>query len=335
MKKIIFSLLISCIATSLSAATSSINWDTLDGPYLAESAEPGKSYFLHKYNDDQDVDIEYVAGNLPIIISVPHGGDKTPREISSRSGGIFSGNTTATDVYTVQLAYQIRDTIFEQTGKYPHLIICRLDRSKVDMNRDKDSRWAQHSRVRTAWNDFHAFIDLAKQASIEQTMIGDDQSSGLGFYIDLHGQPGSRTMIGNAITGSNLNKSDSHINGMVSASSFEDIFNRFNNSDGSFAELIRGEYSMGALIEKYGVPIAGNDLLCVPSPSKPNPGGTFYSGHYNLRRHTHLLDEFKNQYPQISGIQLECSTEVRKDHPEAFSSALTFSLIEFFAKFRP
>ena len=84
------------------------------------------------------------------------------------------------------------------------------------------------------------------------------------------------------------------------------------------------------MIEKYGVPLAGNDMLCVPSPSKPKPGSLFYSGHYNLNRHAHLLEEFENDYTQISGIQLECNTEVRKYHREAFSTAVTSTLIDLF-----
>lgn len=307
-----------------------VEWKQLEGAYIEDLAEPGKSYYFHKYSNDQDADIEYIAGNLPIIISVPHGGDKTPKDIPTRRGGLFSGVTTATDVFTVPLAYQLRNEIHEQTGGYPHIIICRLDRSKIDMNRDRDPKWSENSRALTAWTDFHAFIDLAKQAAIDQTTANNELSSGFGFYIDLHGQPGSRTMIGNSISGYHLKQSDEHINDMVSHSSFEDLFNRFNHTGESFADIIRGENSFGGLIEKHGVPLAGDDLLCVPSPSKPKPGSTFYSGHYNLNRHTHLLEDFQNSFPQISGVQLECSTEVRKYHREAFSAAVSATLIDFF-----
>ena len=317
-------------AQSVSTPQADSIYAELQGPYVQGETEPGKSYYIHKYNGDQDVDIEYVAGNLPIVISVPHGGDQNPREIPNRSGGWFSGVITATDVYTVPLAYEIKDAIYEHTGGYPHIIICRLDRVKVDMNRDKSSSWDKDSRVQIAWNDFHAFIDLANQAAIEQTMVGNDTNTGFGFYIDLHGHTGSRTMIGNAITGYHLNKNDSHINGLVDDSSYEDLFNRYNKTGKSFAKLIRGENSFGGLMEYYGVPLAGNDMLCVPSPSKPNPGGTFYSGHYNLNRHTHLLDGFKDDYTQISGIQLECNTEVRKYHREDFSQTVALTLVDFF-----
>ncbi|MBV1869596.1 MAG: fibronectin type III domain-containing protein [Gammaproteobacteria bacterium] len=324
---------LACVAIILLPGLSEaeeVEWRQLEGAYIEGLAEPGKSYYFHKYSNDQDADIEYIAGDLPIIISVPHGGDKTPRDIPTRRGGAFSGVTTATDIYTVPLAYQLRNEIYKQTGGYPHIIICRLDRSKVDMNRDREPKWSENSRVLTAWEDFHGFIDLAKQAAIDQTAANNEPSSGFGFYIDLHGQPGSRTMIGNSISGYHLNKSDDHINAMVADSSLDDVFSRFNHTGKPFADMVRGENSFGGLIEEHGVPLAGDNLLCVPSPSKPEPGGTFYSGHYNLNRHTHLLENFQHSFPQISGIQLECSTEVRKYHREAFSTAVSATLIDFF-----
>ena len=342
MKKIIQVVLISCMcfifttfllqksAYSISNPQEEITYAQLEGPYVQGQVEPGKSYYLHKYEGENEVDIEYIAGNLPIIISVPHGGNQKPNEISNRSSGWFSGGNINSDVYTVPLAYQIKNAIYDKIGGYPHIIICRLDRIKIDLNRDKSSGWASDSRVQIAWNDFHALIDLAKQAAIDQTRAGDMENSGFGFYIDLHGQPYSLIMIGNGISGYNLKKSDDHINGMVDNSSFKDLFHRFNKTGQSFASLIRGEKSFGALIEKYGVPLSGDDMLCVPSPSKPKPGNVFYSGHYNLGRHTHMLDEFKKDFIQISGIQLECNKEVRKYYRKELSQAIALSLIDFF-----
>ena len=47
-----------------------------DAPYYADSMYYGRE----KY-------IEYYAGNLPIILSVPHGGREVPSEIPDRSYG--------------------------------------------------------------------------------------------------------------------------------------------------------------------------------------------------------------------------------------------------------
>lgn len=232
-----------------------IKYRDLSGPYITDKAIPGESYYYHIYETPKygDVDIEYIAGDLPIIISVPHGGDLKPNECTNRPWWVNSN----TDVYTVPLAYQLRDVIYEETGGYPHIIICRLDRIKVDMNRDQVSRWNDNDRVQIAWNDFHSFIDISKTTSVLQY--------GCGLYIDLHGHPGSRTIIGYGLSGSKLKKSADIINGMVDQSSIRDLFNNHNNANITFAELIRDEYSFGAMIEKYGKALGLTEyMLCVP-----------------------------------------------------------------------
>jgi len=87
---------------------------------LAASAQtyvPGTSYFGRSNY------IEYIAGNLPIIISEPHDGTLTPSEIPNRTYGTF-----ARDLYAEPLARAIKTNLFKLTGRYPHVIMCRLDR---------------------------------------------------------------------------------------------------------------------------------------------------------------------------------------------------------------
>ena len=56
--------------------------------------------------------VEYIIGNLPVIISVPHGGRLTPKVIPDRSSGVLlaDGNTDL-------LAKQIVHAFYWQTGK--------------------------------------------------------------------------------------------------------------------------------------------------------------------------------------------------------------------------
>jgi acyl-homoserine-lactone acylase len=87
--------------------------------------EAGKSYF------GRDGYVEYIAGNSPVIITAPHGGELAPAEIPDRGCG-----TTVTDLATEQLARAFQFQFHRQTGRYPHVIINRLKRSKMDANRD-------------------------------------------------------------------------------------------------------------------------------------------------------------------------------------------------------
>src|SRR5437763_3043066 len=75
---------------------------------------------------------EYHQGTLPMGISVPHGGSLTPTSIPDRT---CNNTTTVTDSYTISLAKQIDTSLFNLTGKHPHLIYCNLKRTKIDCNR--------------------------------------------------------------------------------------------------------------------------------------------------------------------------------------------------------
>ncbi|MCG6162067.1 hypothetical protein, partial [Leptospira bandrabouensis] len=73
---------------------------------------------------------EIQVGELPIIITAPHGGSLLPAEMKTRTTG-----TLGNDSNTADLAIKIRDELQKFLGKRPHLILNHLDRSKIDMNR--------------------------------------------------------------------------------------------------------------------------------------------------------------------------------------------------------
>ncbi|MEV0690131.1 hypothetical protein [Streptomyces sp. NPDC050388] len=78
-----------------------------------------------------------MAGNLPVIFTAPHGGSLTPEDIPARSSATCGPKTvTQTDLNTQDLARQIQQAFFAKTGKYPHVVINRLARSRLDANRD-------------------------------------------------------------------------------------------------------------------------------------------------------------------------------------------------------
>ena len=59
--------------------------------------------------------VEYQIGNLPIIISVPHGGDLTPSSIPTRT---CNNPETVTDAFTIETAEKIKAALFLATGCY-------------------------------------------------------------------------------------------------------------------------------------------------------------------------------------------------------------------------
>ena len=267
-------------------------------PLAAQTSEtliPGKSYFGEKHY------IEYIAGNMPLVISVPHGGHLEPEEIADRELGT-KGNY---DVYTQELARAIVDAVFRRTGKYPYCIINRLHRSKLDANREEYDAAQDNQPALQAFREFHQFIDSA-ESSVWRTF-------GAGLYIDLHGHrhKTQQLELGYLLVGSQLALSDDSLNAQKNLTS-SSVGSLAMQQRLSLAEIIRGPNSIGALFEQRGIP-------AVPSPTRPNPGGALYfSGGYNLERHSSAGPGV------LGGVQIETySTGIRDGDKNVNAFALT------------
>ncbi len=249
-------------------------------PYI-----PGTSYFGRANY------IEYIAGNLPLIISVPHGGSLTPGEISDRT----CGDETVTDLYTIELAESIRKEIKELTGCSPHIIICHLKRTKLDVNRDVDIATCGNEFSEIAWNEYHLFADSAK-AAVERT-------SGKGLLIDLHGHGHAvqRLELGYLLTAGQLANSDAVLDesAIINLSSIRNLAGT-NVTNLKHSELLHGLYSLGTMFAVKGYP-------SVPGIDEPYPflGEPYFGGGYIVRRHGSV------EKGKIDAIQIECNQNVR------------------------
>ena len=237
---------------------------------------PGKSFF------GQGNYVEYIAGDMPLVISVPHGGTLRPHEIPDRKQGEFTS-----DVYTEELARAVQQKFHDRFGRYPHVIICRLDRRKVDCNRDIAEGAGEHPAARQAWSDYQRFVELARSNVVATT--------GLGFYIDLHGQNHDirRVELGYCLSASQLTNANCALNEppFADMSALRSLVRR---TGVPFSELLRGTNSLGGLMAAKGYP-------AIPSPSMPStgPGEAYFDGGYNARRHSSI------QGGAIDGVQME------------------------------
>ncbi len=216
--------------------------------------------------------VEYDAGNLPIVLSAPHGGLVEPEDIPDRAAA-----TGARDINTIQLARAIDAALFARTGRHAHLIVCQLHRDKIDCNRSLETAQDGHPETEAAWFEYHAFIDAAKRAAVAQY--------GRALYIDLHGLAASRDKneIGYLLYKAQLYEPDDRLAhpAYVPRASIRTAA----EEGGDLVELLRGITSLGA-----GLQAAGFDA--VPSPAHPDPGydddgepGNYFNGGYNTGRH--------------------------------------------------
>lgn len=250
---------------------------------------PGNTYY------DTTGFVEYRAGNLPIIISAPHGGSLEPDSIPDRD---CAGCVTVKDLWTQQIAEGMYAAFFEQTGCYPHLIINLLHRKKFDANRNISDAANGNATVEKAWEGYHTFIDSAKSEVLSV--------QGRGLFLDMHGHghPIQRIELGYLLSGTELRFSDTLLNTMdlVDESSIRTLAGD-NIQQQPHAHILRGPESFGTLIEDKGFP-------AVPSlqDSFPAEGDPYFSGGYNTQRHGS-----RDNAGGIDAIQLELNQAIRFD----------------------
>ena len=148
--------------------------------------------------------IEYRVGDLPVIITAPHGGYLEPTEIADRN---CSGCVYGRDLYTQEMVKEIDTAFMQSIGGRPHIIINRLARIKLDANREiveaaQGNQWAEQ-----AWYEFHEFTEHAHDTVEAQF--------GRGLHIDLHGHGHTiqRLELGYLLSRTNLQLPDGVLNG--------------------------------------------------------------------------------------------------------------------------
>lgn len=267
---------------------------------LGMDIRPGNSVFgQHQF-------IEYLPGDLPIIIAAPHGGRLLPDEIPARSYGV-----TDSDANTQELARTIADVIHAKTGRHIHLVICRLHRSRLDANRDLIEAAQGQPLAEQAWKEHHGFIEQACAEAVKQ--------HGVAFLIDLHGHghKNLRVELGYLHTPSEMSVPEDLINAPAFAQtgSLGWIASR---STLPYSELLYGPLSLGALLEARG-------FASTPGPLAKVPTEPYFKGGYTIFRH---CDAGRN----VTGVQIEANRPRLRDtavNRMAFAHALTAALDVF------
>lgn len=120
------------------------------------------------------------GGELPIIISAPHGGG-----LAFAGAAVRKGNqgvrqfAVARDVNTDLLAFELADALRRETGKTPFLVVAKVSRKYVDVNRAEPDAF-EDPRLRDAYAAYHAALEASCQAVVRKW--------GGGLLLDLHGQ---------------------------------------------------------------------------------------------------------------------------------------------------
>lgn len=222
--------------------------------------------------------IEFFDGNLPIILSAPHGGDEKPSNIETRTTGVFDK-----DDFTLELTKNIITEFYKRTDSIPYAIIAKISREKVDINREPNEAY-EDEKASIPYNQFHYLIKSSKE-SIEKEF-------GKGLYIDIHGQshPKGYLEFGYLLKNNILKLHESQLKEYKENSSIKTLSNF---SKESFIDQLRGPHSMGSFMCNHGYD-------SIPSVKLPYASDdNYFEGAYDTIRYG-SLDNGK-----ISGIQIE------------------------------
>lgn len=257
-------------------------------PAFATEPVAGQSYFgATRY-------VEYVAGDLPIVIAVPHGGRLAPDTLPKRKDGV-----SVSDANTQELAKALVEALRAKTGGHAHVILSHLHRSRLDPNREIKEAAQGNEAAETAWREYHGRIEAALAAAVAR--------HGFAFLIDLHGHahPIPRLELGYGVSAAQLNGNDAAVDadGLAKKSSLRDLHAA---KGGSGAALLRGPASLGARLSERG-------LRAVPSPAEPGPGNNpYFSGGYTTQRHAAAPETTK-----VDGLQIETPRVGMRDTAES------------------
>lgn len=277
---------------------------------VADRWSPGNS--IHYRYDF----VETIVGDIPLVITVPHGGLLRPGHIPKRTCNVKGQGSlvTGTDSKTVPLALAIQDAFVSKYGKRPYIIISHLARTQVDQNRPRELAACNNKLAEVAWDDFHLSADTALAHAVNQF--------GFAMYIDLHGHghPNQRLELGYSLNGPDLREAWENEESRISLGKGSSVQNFLRMDQAKkFEDLLWGKHAFGTLIQNEGIPA---------SPSMqdryPLEDEKFFAGGYNTRRYTSA------EYPNVFGWQIECNfrgvrdtDESRANFANAFANAYT------------
>lgn len=129
-------------------------------------------------------------GELPIIISAPHGGELEIPDAKPRTGeGLEKkpgGFVTARDTGTSEIARLLADSLQKTFGKPPYVVVNLAHRRYMDPNRPAAEAYEETSSQKV-YEQYHNFLDKACRDVRENFHTG--------ILVDLHGQGSRRNTV--------------------------------------------------------------------------------------------------------------------------------------------
>ena len=139
------------------------------------------------------------VGELPIIVSAPHGGRKPIPDCAIRLGKNVPKFVTVNDTNTDLLARKVADAIEKAMKAKPYLVVAHFERKYADVNRPVEEG-VEDAAAKPYYEAFHRYLKDSRDAV--------QKDWGRGLLIDLHGQAADKDAI---FRGTNDGKTTRHL----------------------------------------------------------------------------------------------------------------------------
>lgn len=288
---------------------------------------------LRKYYRMSQSSIDFYPGTMNLILTVPHDGDlssnlpKRPKgacrkvnssnkkcyyqspcpsshyKIDSKLCPISHGRDLNTRLLALALRYELNELLHVK----PFVIINRLERSKVDMNRFIDQGTFTMDQNMHAWIRYHFYIKYARELIVQNQY----NIHGKGFLFDLHSQEHQENWVelGYLIPSRQLAREKYSLNSSSLSSYLTERY--------SSEELIIGKKSLGYFLMKYLYPVT-------PSPMYPSPAKqSYYEWGYTIEEY--------GRTENFSAIMIESPARELRNRTKLYfySKALALAIKEY------
>jgi N-formylglutamate amidohydrolase len=153
-------------------------------PATSKPAEPPSGKIVASGDLEELVMVQ--AGQLPVVLSAPHGGTLQIRGVEPRQGiGMATGPSgffTGRDAGTSELAVALADAIEKRMGKRPYLVVSKVHRKYLDPNRPSGIAY-EDSDAEPVYQRYHGMLHRYCKEILEEHHTG--------LLLDIHGQGSS------------------------------------------------------------------------------------------------------------------------------------------------
>lgn len=119
------------------------------------------------------------TGELPIVLSAPHGGRQPVPHVPPREDKDAQRFVTARDENTAELTDKIAALIEKELGHKPFFVIARFERKFIDANRPAESAY-ESPAAKPHYDAYHAALAEACRTTLNRWKHG--------LLLDIHGQ---------------------------------------------------------------------------------------------------------------------------------------------------